>query len=210
MTPTLDDIWFENPRQGQRVRFLVLPSATDGRRFVLEYASRPFTGETAVPAHLHPTATETFEILAGQARYRLGATDHSLRSGEQAVLPANVPHVHPWSNSADELRVRQTTEVDPPDEAGLTASLQALVTLFGLAAAGKVNAKGLPNILQLAVAVHSTMPATYLAHPPIPVPRLLFGSLAGLGRVLGYRTAYPQYGILTSSGLQRATAPGAI
>ena len=206
MSPALPDVWFENPTQGQRVRFLVLPSETQGRRFVLEYVSRPFTGETAVPAHLHPTATETFEILTGHARYRLGVTDHPLAPGDRAVVPPGVPHVHPWSTSAEELHVRQTTETDPPDPVGLFASLQALVTLFGLAAAGKVNAKGLPNLLQLAVAVHSTMPATYLARPPIPVQRVLFGSLAGLGRLLGYRTAYPEYGILTASGLQRGTA----
>jgi mannose-6-phosphate isomerase-like protein (cupin superfamily) len=198
----IHQVWFENPKQGQRVRFLTLPAQTGGRGFTLEYVYRPFTGETAVPAHIHTAATETFDILAGEARYRLGRKEGSARRGDRIVLPAGVAHVHPWSVSADELHVRQTTEVDSPDGAGLVASLQALVTLFGLATAGKVNDKGLPNLLQLAVLIRSTMPATYIAGIPIAVQRLLFGGLARLGQALGYRTAYPGYGVLTEAGLQ--------
>jgi mannose-6-phosphate isomerase-like protein (cupin superfamily) len=204
MSTPLQEVWFENPRQGQRVRFLILPGQTDGRGFTLEYIYRPFTGRTAVPAHMHTTATETFEILSGEARYRVGREERSARRGARIVLPAGVSHVHPWSVNAEELHVRQTTEVSPPDSAGLVASLQALVTLFGLATAGKVNGKGLPNLLQLAVLIRSTMPATYIAGIPIAVQRMLFGGLARLGEAVGYRTAYPAYGVLTDTGLQAA------
>jgi len=198
----IQQIWFENPKQGQRVRFLTLPGETGGRGFTLEYVYRPFTGETAVPAHIHTTATETFDILSGEAKYRIGNKEGSARKGDRIVMPASVAHVYPWSVSAEELHVRQTTELEQPDSAGLLASLQALVTLFGLATAGKVNDKGLPNLLQLAVLIRSTMPATYIAGIPITVQRMLFGALARLGQAVGYRTAYPTYGILTESGLQ--------
>jgi mannose-6-phosphate isomerase-like protein (cupin superfamily) len=204
MSAPLQQTWFENPRQGQRVRFLVLPGETGGRGFTLEYVYRPFTGETAVPAHIHTTAQETFEILSGEARYRIGRETGSARRGERIVMPAGVPHVHPWSVSAEELHVCQTTEVSTPDTAGLVASLQALVTLFGLATAGKVNGKGLPNLLQLAVLIRSTMPATYIAGIPIAIQRMLFGGLARVGEALGYRTAYPAYGVLTDTGLMAA------
>jgi len=106
--------------------------------------------------------------------------------------------------SAEELHVRQTTEADPPDSAGLVASLHALVTLFGLAAAGKVNHKGLPNLLQLAVLIRSTMRATYIAGIPITVQRMVFGGLARVGKAIGYRTAYPAYGVLSDAGVQAA------
>jgi hypothetical protein len=52
------------------------------------------------------------------------------------------------------------------------------------------------------VLIRSTMPATYIAGIPIAVQRLLFGGLARLGQALGYRTAYPGYGVLTEAGLQ--------
>jgi mannose-6-phosphate isomerase-like protein (cupin superfamily) len=197
----IQQVWFENPKQGQRVRFLTLPAETGGRGFTLEYVYRPFTGETAVPAHSHTAATETFDILSGEAKYRVGKKVGSARKGDRIVLPAGVAHVHPWSVSGEELHVRQTTEVAQPDSAGLVASLQALVTLFGLATAGKVNDKGLPNLLQLAVLIRSTMPATYIAGIPIAVQRSLFGGLARMGEALGYRTAYPAYGVLTDTGL---------
>ncbi len=204
MGAPINQIWFENPLQGQRVRFLTLPGETGGRGFTLEYVYRPFTGETAVPAHIHTAAKETFEILSGQARYRVGREERSVRQGDRIVLPAGVSHVHPWSVSDEELHVRQTTEVNPPDTAGLEASLQALVTLFGLATAGKVNGKGLPNLLQLAVLIRSTMPATYIAGIPIPVQRALFGGLARVGQALGYRTAYSDYGVLTGARVEDA------
>ncbi len=204
MTTSMKQVWFENPKQGQKVRFITLPAETGGRGFTLEYVYRPFTGESAVPAHLHTAATETFDILSGEAKYRVGKKEGSARKGDRIVLPAGVAHVHPWSVSADELHVRQITEVEQPDSAGLVASLQALVTLFGLATAGKVNDKGLPNLLQLAVLIRSTMPATYIAGIPIAVQRTLFGGLARVGEALGYRTAYPAYGILTDAGLQPA------
>ncbi len=202
MTSTAPDFWFENPLMGHRARLLTLPSATGGRCFVLEYINRPFTGEHAVPPHQHPTYTETFEILAGRARYRLGREERSAEPGDRVVLPPRVPHVHPWSVSPEDLHVRQTAEAEPADVPGLNASLQAAITLFGLARAGRVNRKGLPNLLHLAVLAEATMPATYLAGPPIILQELLFRALAGMGRALGYRTAYPEFGVLTPQGFE--------
>lgn len=195
-------VWFENPRDGQRFRILSLPTGASPGRFVLEYVYRPSTGETAVPAHFHPTSTETFEILAGQARYRLADRTHRAGAGDRIVMPAGVVHVHPWSEGIEPLHVRQTAETNPADPGGILASLQALVTLTGLASAGKVNQAGLPSVLQLAVLVRSTMPATFLDRPPVPVQRLAFTLLGRLGSLLGYRTAYPEYGVVHPGGLE--------
>jgi hypothetical protein len=60
----------------------------------------------------------------------------------------------------------------------------------------------LPNHLQLAVLLETTMPASYAAGPPIPVQRVLFGLLGRLGRVAGYKAAYPEYGVITPDGLK--------
>jgi mannose-6-phosphate isomerase-like protein (cupin superfamily) len=193
---TLTNTWFENPPMGQRARLLTLPVETGGRSFMLEYINRPFAGRFAVPPHLHPTYTEAFEILKGRARYRLGKQEHPAGPGDRVVLPAGVAHVHPWSDSDEELHVRQTALADPADLRGLTASLQAAITIFGLAGNGRVNARGLPNLLQLAVLAETTMPATYLAGPPIAAQRVLFLALAGLGRAIGYRSVYPEFGVV--------------
>jgi mannose-6-phosphate isomerase-like protein (cupin superfamily) len=195
------EIWFENPLVGQRSRIITLPAEMDGRGFVVEYINKPFGGQNAVPAHVHSAYTETFQILEGRARYRLGSDTKTAVAGDRVVMPPNVPHVHPWSDSAEELHVRQTGAADPPDLAGLNATIQAAITIQGLAKAGRVNAKGLPNLFQLAVLVETTMPGTYLAGPPIALQRLLFGTLGRVGRLAGYRTAYPEFGVLTADGL---------
>lgn len=203
MTATMTEHWFENPAIGQRARIITLPSQTNGRFFVLEYTHQPFTGKLAVPAHIHPRARETFQILSGRARYQVGGEERVAASGENIVLPAGITHVHPWSDSDEELRVIQTAEVNRADVRGLTASLQAAITIFGLAEAGRVNRQGAPPLLQLAVLLNETMPATYLATPSIPVQRIVFAMLGALGRALGYRLAYPEYGVLTARGVER-------
>ncbi len=196
------DIWFENPNVGQRSRIVTLPGETDGRRFVLDYVNKPFAGEHAVPAHVHTAYMETFEILKGRARYRLGSETKTAVAGDRVIMPPLVPHVHPWSDSDEELHVRQVADANPADLRGLNASLQAAITIQGLAKAGLVNAKGLPNLLQLGVLIETTMPATYLAGPPIALQRLLFGALGWMGRVAGYKTAYQEYGVITADGLE--------
>jgi quercetin dioxygenase-like cupin family protein len=197
-----DDIWFENTFAGQKTRIVLLPGETEGRQFVLEYINRPFGGEHAVPKHVHTVYKETFEILQGRAKYELGPETKTAGPGEVIVMPARVPHKHPWSDSGEELHVRQVAESNPPDLRGMTNSLQAAVTLQGLALAGRVNGKGLPNFLQLAVLLESTMPATYLDGLPIALQNLAFGGLGRLGRLAGYKIAYPEYGVITPSGLK--------
>ena len=183
----------ENPVMGQRIVFCKLAPETEGAFVEVEVFNRPFTGKGAAPAHFHPSFTERFEVLSGAARYRLGKEEREARAGDVLVFPAGVPHLHPWSVSAEELHVRQTTLASQPDVAALEASGAALVTLFGLARDGNVNKDGLPNLLQLAVLVHSMMPYTYLAGMPVPVQSMVFGTLAGAGRALGYRATYARY-----------------
>jgi quercetin dioxygenase-like cupin family protein len=205
MSTTSQQIWFDNPNVGQRSRFVTLPGETGGRQFVLEYINQPFAGEQAVPPHIHTAVTETFVILRGRARYRLGSETKTARAGSHVVMPPMVPHVHPWSDSDEELHVRQIAVASPADLEGLNAGIQAAITIQGLAKAGRVNSKGLPHLLQLGVLIDKTMPATYLAGPPMALQRVMFSLLGWLGRLAGYRTSYPEYGVVTAYGLDEPT-----
>jgi mannose-6-phosphate isomerase-like protein (cupin superfamily) len=180
----------ENPIMGQRVIFCRTAHDTRGAFVQVEYFNKPFTGKGSVPAHFHPTMTERFEILTGMARYRLAKGEREAKRGDVLTFPPRVPHLHPWSVSAEELHVRQTTTPDQPNVAALEASQEAVVTLFGLARDGKVNKNGLPNLLQLAVLVRSMMPHAYLDGMPIAVQEVMFGSLAAIGRLFGYKASY--------------------
>jgi hypothetical protein len=189
---------------GQRARILTLPADTGGRSFALEYINRPYAGQFALPVHFHPTWTESFDILSGEARYRVGREEHRAGPGETVVMPPGVAHLHPWSCGNTGLHVRHTAVADPPDLRGLTASIQAILTIFGLAGQGRVNRRGAPNLLQLAVLARATMPATYVAGPPVAVQRVIITALAALGRAVGYRLSYPEFGVVPLDAEARA------
>jgi len=196
MTETGAGTWFENVPMGQRMRMVTLPFETAGHSFVREYVNQPHMGKYAIPEHFHPTWTETFDILKGRARYRLGFEEREAGAGDQVLLPRGVRHLHPWSASDDELHVRHTAIADPPDVRGLTASLQGIVTIFALAGEGRVNRRGQPPPLQLVVIAQATMPATYLPGLPPAIQRGLIGVLAALGRLAGYQVTYPRFPVV--------------
>jgi quercetin dioxygenase-like cupin family protein len=202
MPMALQEVWFENPTVGQRSRIVTLPADSGGKQFVLEYVTRLYGGEHANPAHLHTTFTETFEILKGRARYRIGSETKTAAAGDRIEMPPMVPHQHPWSDSLQELHVRHTAVANPPDLRGLNASLQVDITIQGLARLGLVDGRGLPSLLQLAVLLDTTMPATYLDGMPIGVQRLLYGLLAPIGRLVGFKAAYREHGMITPRGFE--------
>jgi hypothetical protein len=74
-------------------------------------------------------------------------------------------------------------------------------TIWGLAKDGKVNDKGVPTLLRVALIAREYEDVFRLASPPWAVQRLLFGSLAPIGILLGYRAEYPysQHGVSQAS-----------
>jgi len=65
-------------------------------------------------------------------------------------------------------------------------------TLFGLARLGYTNAKGMPDPLQLSLIVREFSDVIVFRSPPLVVQRALFGILAPIARLRGYRATYPQ------------------
>ena len=64
-------------------------------------------------------------------------------------------------------------------------------TLFGLARAGHVNKRGMPDPLQLALFATEFSDIAVFRKPPAAVQRVLFGALAPIARRRGYRATYP-------------------
>ena len=67
------------------------------------------------------------------------------------------------------------------------------INLFSLAQDGKTNQKGMPNLLQAAIFAREFSDVLYFTKPPLLVQRLLFGGLAAIARLFGYRGSYPEY-----------------
>ena len=186
--------WIENPVAGQRALFVKLPAETGGHYFEMEYICQPFTGKYAIPAHYHPACTERFEILSGKARYMLAKEEKSGAAGETVLFPPGIVHIHPWSDSNEELYVRMVSEANPPDRIGLNANINTGITNFGLARDGKVDKNGLPGILQQAVCGIKNIPGAVPAGMSPGTAKVVIGLLALVGSALGYRATYPQYG----------------
>jgi quercetin dioxygenase-like cupin family protein len=134
--------------------------------------------------HIHPLQEERFEVIAGTLRGRVAGKELTSGPGEKLVVPAGTPHVW-WNSGDDELHV--LAEIRPA-----LRFESFFETFFGLAQDGKVNPKtGLPNPFQLALMMRTYRNELVLARPPRLVQALLFGLLAPIGRLLGYKGEYP-------------------
>jgi quercetin dioxygenase-like cupin family protein len=170
----------ENPVTGESLHFVKAAADTDGEYVLVEVTVEPYGFVAA--AHVHPYQTETFEILEGTLCFEVGGKRHVAGAGETLVVEPGTAHKF-WN--AGERAARFRTEVRPALE------FESLIeTMFGLAADGKTNRKGMPNPLRLAVIAKAHFDVVRLPFPPAWVQRLGLAFGAPLGRLLGYRPTY--------------------
>ena len=170
----------ENPITGERVTFLKTAADTDGEVVVIDTTVAP-DGFVAAE-HIHPYQSERFEILEGEAEFKLGKEITVAKPGDVVMVEPGTPHRF-RNLSNEEIRFR--TEVRP------ALSFETfLQTMYGLASDGKTNKKGLPNPFRLAVIINEHFDLVRLPFPPAWIQRtgLAFG--APLGRLLGYEPTY--------------------
>ena len=174
----------ENPVLGDTIRILKAPADTDGELLQAEISLVP--NAQGPPLHIHPTLEDRFVARSGSLGVQIDGVTRLLAPGEAAVAPPGVPHRF-WN--AGDGPTRFIAEVRPASP-GFIAFIE---TLYGLARDGKTNDQGLPNPLQTAVLFraykHDIMPAS----PPRFVQPIVFGTMAVLGRSLGFRAYYPKY-----------------
>jgi quercetin dioxygenase-like cupin family protein len=174
---------FENPVTGERAVVVTDPAEHPDRVLLVELHVRP-GGRVAAP-HLHPTLTERFNVLSGRVGFLIGKEEHLLDPGAEAEVP---PHtLHDWWQVGDE-DARVMVEVNPGDR-----FVEMVGTMFGLARDGKVNERGIPHLLQLAVTARAYRDVMVIASPPPVVQRVMLGALAPIGRLLGRRPSYEKY-----------------
>ncbi|MGH3104076.1 MAG: cupin domain-containing protein [Gaiellaceae bacterium] len=173
----------ENPASGDRLVFRKTAAETDGE--VLEYEITFLPSGFATRDHVHPRQQERHEVVEGALGISVEGRERRLGPGDVEVVPPNTRHrVFPLVDEP----VRVVFESRPALETEVL-----LETVFGLARDGKVNTKGNPGLLQLAVIFRDLHDVGYPTRPPLHVQRALFAPLAALGRLRGYRARYPQY-----------------
>jgi quercetin dioxygenase-like cupin family protein len=173
----------ENPVSGERAVVRVGTEETGGELLVVDLYVRP--GGAVVGEHFHPTVHERFTVLRGRVGFRLSGRAGTAEPGVTLDVPAGATH-NWWNAGAEEALVR--IEVRP------AARFEAMIrNAFGLAQDGKVDRRGMPSLLQLAVFAREFDDVVRFTRPPRVVQRALFGVLAPLARLLGYRGSYPEY-----------------
>lgn len=189
----------ENTRTGERLVVHRGSEDTNGEHLVGDLFVAP-GGRVALPHH-HPSLEERFEVVAGRIGFLLDGREQVGEPGMTIVVPPGT--VHDWWNAGD-TEVHVLGDVRGP----VRRFERMLETFWGLGSAGKTNRKGVPNPLQLAVLMREYDDVMRLAKPPRIVQTLLFGVLAPLGRLLGYRSWYPEYAA-RPAGHGSAAAPRA-
>lgn len=172
-----------HPVTGERMVFRKRARDTDGEFLELTLYMAP-GGFIATP-HAHPEQEERFEISGAEVIFRVAGVERRYKPGEVAVVPPGVPHTW-WNPSQTEaaalIQFRPALDTETLFE-----------TFFGLAADGKVNAKGMPSLLQMMVLGRAyrreARPAPPLSWIAVPLSAVL----APVGRLVGYRSRYEKY-----------------
>lgn len=175
---------YENSVTGERAVVLRGDEDGDGQPVLVHLAVRPHGAVAG--EHVHPRIRERFRVISGELGLRLDGRESTLTAGQEAVAEPGVPH--DWWNAGSGV-ADVLVEISPPDP----RFEQMIATLFGLANAGRTNAKGLPDPLQLALIGQEFADVIRFTRPPAAVQKLAFAVLGALGRARGKRGVYPEY-----------------
>src|SRR5581483_2098502 len=168
----------ENPVTGERLRFRRTAADTGGE--ALEYELTFRVQGFVAQEHLHPSQSERHEVLTGKLGLHMNGADQVLEPGHAVTVPAGTPHrLFPVGDEP----VTALFELRPA-----LRTQQLLELFFRLADEGKVNSKGTPKPLQLALVAREFEPEGYATKPPLAVQHALFAPLAALARRRGYTT----------------------
>src|ERR1700710_566937 len=174
----------ENPLSGERITWIETAASSNGEVLAFDLDLRP--GAAVSAEHRHLRQEERFTVTSGTIGLSVDRTERSLATGEDAVVPPGVAH-HWWNGGEASAVVR--VEFRPALESEVFFE-----TLFGLARDGKTNSKGVPDLLQIAVAYADLGDAcSRLVRPPLVVQKILLTPLVPLARRLGRRASYPAY-----------------
>ena len=173
-----------NPVTGERLVWELTSHDTDGDYTLFDTFVEP--GGSVAAAHVHPYQTEIFTVIEGKLGVKRGRDKLELEAGQVAVVDPGTPHKF-WNAGDTTLRFR--AEVRP------ALQFESLIeTMFGLAADGKTNRKGMPGPLRLAVVANHHFDVVRLPLVPQALQKLALVPGALLGRAVGYAPTYEAAG----------------
>jgi mannose-6-phosphate isomerase-like protein (cupin superfamily) len=162
-----------NPRTGQKMTFIEL------REELLRIDSVNPNSSEREPAHVHPKQESGAEVVSGSLVFEVEGEERRVDPGKSISIAANTPQGF-WNEGEEDAHSIQYFR-----PALDIASF--FETFFALANQGKLDAKGMPRPLQLAVMVPEFEDEIHPLSPPWPLSRALTAVLAPIGRARGYR-----------------------
>ena len=175
------EVW-ENPVTRERATIMERPWDNPAGRATAELTA--LVGARVVGEHRHPALVEQFTVLEGELTVKRHGRTSVLHQGETAVIEPGV--WHDWWNAGD-VDARVQVEVTPGER-----FVHMVETFFGLARLGHTDSKGMPHPLQLALTAPEFSDVIVFRSPPLALQRAIFGVLAPVARLRGYRATYPQ------------------
>jgi quercetin dioxygenase-like cupin family protein len=170
-----------DPRLGQRVVF----RRTDGDVLELDlFVSRG----AFVREHIHPSQEETLTGVAGTFVQVVDGEARTIGPGDSVVIPPRTPHNFDAAPEDAHLlvTVRPALELDRFFRAYLGLSRDGLLT---------IPERGMPKpFLLFAALLYRYRREMAMPRIPLWLQRPSLGALALLGRVLGRRGSFPEYG----------------
>lgn len=178
---------YTNPITGERAVIRVAEEDSDSSHVVVDLYVAP--GGRVSGAHVHPSFSERFEVVAGTVGFRLGGQEQVGGPGTAGKAPPGT--VHDWWNAGDD-EAHVVVEMRG-DAESVRRFEELLVTLFGLAHEGRTRRNGMPDLLQSALVADEFSDVLRFAKPPLAVQRLLFIILTPIARLTGRRATYPHH-----------------
>lgn len=166
-----------NPKTGQKIRFLQTAKDTNGRLLEMESTLSPFSKEPV--AHYHPFQEEDFTVFTGELNVRIDGQLTVLKAGDTLHIDKNVVHSM-WNNSNEKTVINW--KVQPAFD-----TENFLETSTGLATDGKTNEQGMPNILQVAIMAKRYANIFRLSKPSFSIQLIIFSILTPIATLMGYK-----------------------
>ncbi len=176
MEITIEQETIYNPVTGEKLLVLESTAEVFKMGFTIEPHSE-IAGE-----HIHPFQEQRITVIKGELHCRIDGVTSVLRAGDSATIPAGARHFQ--SNPTG----TETQAIEEYRPAGQIRNFFRVA--FRLAHEGKTNRKGVPHPLIGAALVAEFKDTVRVSSPYL---RLLFGALAPIARLLGYRETIRGY-----------------
>jgi Cupin domain len=132
--------------------------------------------------HVHPRQESGARVTSGSLRFSIDGVERTVGPGESITIPPGTPH-HFWNDGDSDAHAVQWFRPALKTRAFFD-------TYFALARDGKLDERGMPHLLQLAVMIPEFSEEIRVTRPPWTVQRAMAALLAPVARRRGYRGEY--------------------